>query len=322
MSDAIQVVDFSPFLNGTDKQATAESIFKSFKDTGFVYLVNHGLPNHEIENMFSWSKKFFSLPHEEKMLAPHSASQTRHRGYLFPGSTKVTQHIYDDEELAKRRAIPDVRENFGLGREDDENNANVWLPDHVLPGFKEACLNFYWKMYDLEKSILRALAIGFNLPEDALIKVHAGPHSVLHLVHYPSVSMKALQANEVSRIDAHSDCGAITILIQDDVGGLEVEDPVHPGLFRPANPIPGSIIVNSGDLLMRWSNDTIPSTIHRVRAPLNNTNSDGMVPERYSIPYDPFTVIDALPGTWSREHPKKYEPILTHEYMTKRLATL
>ncbi|KAG6849117.1 hypothetical protein H0H93_011178 [Arthromyces matolae] len=309
MSDAIQVVDFSPFLNGTDKQATAESIFKSFKDTGFVYLVNHGLPSHEIESMFSWSKKFFSLSHEEKMLAALSVSKSyRRRGYAFPGLTKVTQHIYDDEELAKRRAIPDVKEHFAVGLEDVE--PNVWFPDHVLPGFKEACLNFYWKMYDLEKSILRALAIGFNLPEDALTKVHAGPHSLLHLIHYPSVSLEALQTNEVSRIDAHSDFGSITLLIQDNVGGLEVEDPVHPGLFRPVNPIPGSIIVNSGDLLMRWSNDTIPSTIHRVRAPLNNTNSDGMVPERYSIPYDPSTIIDALPGTWSAEHPKKYEPIL------------
>ncbi|GLB45690.1 putative clavaminate synthase-like protein [Lyophyllum shimeji] len=275
--------------------------------------------------MFSWSKRFFSLHLEAKMLAPHPASGTHHRGYSPPGLEKVSQHLYDTSELAKNRAkAQDVKESFECGREEDEAMPNIWLPDGVLPGFKEAALDFFWKCFELEKTILRALAVGFDLPEDYFVKFHTKPDNQLRLLRYPSVPLHALETNEVTRIDGHSDFGSITILFQDEVGGLEVEDPHHPGTFNPVPPIPGSVVVNAGDFLMRWSNDTIRSTIHRVRAPRNAVVTDGMVPERYSIPYfcgpDFSTVVDPTPGTWSADHPKRYEPISAAAYIMKRLA--
>lgn len=111
------------------------------------------------------------------------------------------------------------------------------------------------------------------------------------------------------------------MLVQDDVGGLEVEDPHNPGTFVPVPPIPGSIVVNAGDFLMMWSNDTIRSTIHRVRSP---TAKSDVIPSRYSIPYfcaaDLSTVVDCIPGTWSTERPKLYPPTSAGEYILKRLS--
>ncbi|KAJ6631697.1 thymine dioxygenase [Mycena sp. CBHHK59/15] len=279
----------------------ADSILSSFKEVGFVYLLNHGIPQERIAEMF-------------ELLAPHPPSGTHHRGYSSPGQEKVVQHVYHPDAIAEERArAPDAKESFECGREGDEVMPNIWLPDGVLPGFKEKSLDFFWLCYEIELDILRALALGFDLPEEYFLKYHTAPDNQLRFV-----PTEALQNERISRIGQHSDFGSITLLLQDDVGGLEVEDPHIAGLFRPAPPIQGALAVNAG------SNDTIRSTIHRVRAP-PHAKSDGMTPDRYSIPTyfccaDFRTVVDCIPGTWSDERPKKYEPISAEEYIMKRMA--
>ncbi|KII86504.1 hypothetical protein PLICRDRAFT_44099 [Plicaturopsis crispa FD-325 SS-3] len=321
----ISIVDFGPFLDGSNKQAVADAMLTSFKNIGFVYLVNHGLPQDKIDGMFEMSRRFFSQPEETKMLAPHPPSGTHHRGYSAPGKEKAVQHIYDEEGLlAERKKAPDVKESFEVGREEDEYMPNIWLPDGVLPGFKETSLDFFWTCNETKFKVLSALALGLHLPEDFFEAYHQTPDNQLRLLHYPSVPISSLQNDEVVRIGAHSDFGSITLLMQDDVGGLEVEDPNKPGEFRAAPAVPGAIIVNAGDFMARWSNDQIRSTVHRVRAPPNLTSADGMTPERYSIPYvcsiDFSKVVECLPGTFSEERPKKYEPISALDYIMKRLA--
>ncbi|OCH91839.1 thymine dioxygenase [Obba rivulosa] len=320
----ISVIDFGAFLNGAKKQEVADAMLKSFQDTGFVYLVNHGISQDKVQSMFDWSKKFFSLPQDIKMLAPHPSSGTHHRGYSAPGAEKVTQHVYDSAELAKIRGkAPDVKESFESGREDDIVQPNIWLPEDALPGFRNACLNFFWTCREAELNILKALALGLNLPEGFLLEYHSAVDNQLRLLRYPSVPVEQLEREEVARIGAHSDFGSITLLLQDDVGGLEIEDPNNPGTFLSASPVEGALIVNAGDTLARWSNDTIRSTIHRVRAPPNSAK-DGVTPERYSIPYfcsaDFSAMIDCLPGTYSEERPKKYEPVTAGQYVLYRLA--
>ncbi|KAF8516546.1 Clavaminate synthase-like protein [Hysterangium stoloniferum] len=322
-ASGIQIVNFAPFLDATDRQGVADAMLESFKDAGFVYLVNHPLPKRKIEAMFELSKKFFSLPMETKMLAPHPPSGTHHRGYSKPGLEKVTQHVYDTEELVRNRAeAPDVKESFECGREVSLEMPNIWLPEGVLPGFKEICLDFYWTCNEVELVILKALALGFHLSEDYFTSVHMKSDNQLRLLHYPSVPAESLEKGEITRIGAHSDFASITLLLQDEVGGLEIEDPKNPGIFKPAPYVEGALIVNAGDFMMRWSNDIIRSTVHRVRAPPGKVNENGMTPERYSIPYDHSTVVDCVPGTWSEANPKKYEPLSAGEYIMKRVAAL
>ncbi|KAI0732029.1 thymine dioxygenase [Fomitopsis betulina] len=322
--NGIPVISLAPFIDGSNKPAVADAMLDSFKTIGFVYLVDHGLPKDKIAGMFEWSKRFFALPMESKMLAPHPPSGTHHRGYSPPGKEKVVQHIYDEKELAKVRAkAPDVKESFEVGREEDPAMCNIWLPEGILPGFKETCLDFFWACREVELTLLHALSLGLHLEEDFLEKFHTAPDNQLRLLHYPSVNVKQLENDEVARIGAHSDFGSLTMLMQDDVGGLEVENPHNPGEFSPATPVEGAIIVNAGDFLMRWSNDMIKSTIHRVRAP-PQASKDGITPERYSIPYfcaaDYSRTVDCLPGTFSEKHPKKYEPISSGKYIMSRLV--
>lgn len=322
---SIPIINFGPFLDGSNKQEVADAMLESFKSIGFVYLVNHGLSQEKIDDMFAWSRRFFEQPRETKMLAPHPPSGTHHRGYSAPHVEKVVQHIYDENELAANRAkAPDVKESFEVGREGDEHMPNIWLPEGVLPGFKETCLDFFWMCNETKFKVLSALALGLHLPEDFFEQYHQVPDNQLRLLRYPSVPIESLQKDEIVRIGAHSDFGSITLLMQDDIGGLEVEDPNKSGEFNAAPPVKGSIMVNAGDFMMRWSNDLIRSTVHRVRAPPNSVTEDGMTPERYSIPYfcstDFSKVVECLPGTYSEERPQRYEPISALDYIMKRLA--
>jgi isopenicillin N synthase-like dioxygenase len=103
----IPIVDFGKFLSGTREQQKeiALQIDDAFRNVGFVYLKNHGVAKDKVEECFSWSKKFFDLPLETKMLAPHPPGGSHHRGYSAPGLEKVTQHTYSEEDIAKAREV-------------------------------------------------------------------------------------------------------------------------------------------------------------------------------------------------------------------------
>ena len=132
------------------------------------------------------------------------------------------------------------------------------------------------------------------------------------------------------RAGEHSDYGSVTLLFQDQQGGLEVKSPK--GTFVRATPIEGTVVVNAGDLLARWSNDEIRSTKHRVLQPppkaREANEEDGeMYGSRYSVAYfcnpnfDRW--IEALPGTWEKEKGKggkKYEGIYSGDYLVQRLS--
>ncbi|KAF8319206.1 thymine dioxygenase [Amanita rubescens] len=318
----IQIVDFAPFLDGSAKQQAADQILASFKSAGFVYLTNFGLSNEDVQGMFDLSKHFFSLPHETKILAPHPESGTHHRGYSYPCQEKVMQYSESGDPFTI--PPPNMKESFEVGSEDNDFMPNIWLPEGVLPGFKEACLGFYWKCHEVEKNILRALALGFGLEEEWFLRYHKTANNQLRLLHYPSIALESLLSNRFTRLSGHTDFDTFTFLFQDDIGGLEVEDPNEPGKFVAVPPVPNSVVLNAGDFLRRWSNDTIRSTLHRVVAPPDVATEDGVLPARYSIPYfcapDMSSIIESIPGTWSADQPKKYEPVSVKEYVMKRFS--
>jgi len=261
------------------------------------------------------------------MLAPHPPGGSHHRGYSAPGVEKVSQHEYDPNELAKARDVPDFKESFESGNVKDAAQPNIWLPDDKLPGFRPSMEKYFTNCATLVHQILDTLSIALNVPEPGLSPTHSKSLFQLRLLHYPAIAAEELQDKKRSRINAHSDFGTLTLLFQDSVGGLEIESPHRPGEFRPAEPIDGTVLVNVGDLMARWSNDRWRSTVHRVGIPPNGTHEEGVVPDRYSIPFfataDMDTVIDALPGCWDEEgNKKKYEKVTAWGYVQMRMAAL
>ncbi|GJP94994.1 isopenicillin N synthase [Aspergillus niger] len=257
----IPVVDFSQWYNSPDassRQQVAHALVKACQDVGFVYIVNHSLPGSVLDEAFDWMRRFFELSSEDKMRAPHPEGWAVHRGYSWPGLEKVSQVMStgDDEDARKKlREVPDVKEIYDIGSEENSVQPNQWLPEETLPGYRNFMVQFYWKCNKVGSEILHALAAGLDLEDGCyLTKKHSGHNNQLRLLHYLPVPAEELETERTARCPAHTDWSSITMLFQDDCGGLEVEDISRPGTFVPAAPLKHAIIMNIGDLLQMWSN--------------------------------------------------------------------
>jgi isopenicillin N synthase-like dioxygenase len=115
--------------------------------------------------------------------------------------------------------------------------------------------DFYWECSKVSREILTAIGTGMGLKDpEFMLKFHSGHNNQLRLLHYPPIPAAHLENESSARMPAHSDWGSITMLFQDDCGGLEVENQHVPGEFIKATPLKNAIVMNIGDLLMRWSN--------------------------------------------------------------------
>ncbi|EIW77942.1 Clavaminate synthase-like protein, partial [Coniophora puteana RWD-64-598 SS2] len=295
------------------------------RDVGFAYLINTGIEDGEVQNMFDWSKKLFALPLETKLKAKHPPEGWKHRGYSAVGMEKVSEGFQAKPSPAQHY----LKESFDMGSDAPTARLeNVWVPEEDLPGFRDASCHFQavCRHFQMTK-LLPALAMGIPGVNDKAFfeKFHKAEDNQLRLLRYPGGEPEVFgkDAQDGRRCGAHSDFGTCTLLFQDDVGGLEVEDPHLPGTFVPVPPVPGAVVFNVGDLLMRWSNDTLRSTLHRVVAPPFAASKDGRVPERYSIPYfmspDRQAFVECLPGCSGPDRPVRYPSVSAQKYIDDRL---
>ncbi|KAL3423339.1 2OG-Fe(II)oxygenase [Phlyctema vagabunda] len=321
----IPLVDFSLFLNGTpsQRQATAESILHGFQTAGFIYLKNIPIASSTVQSTFATSAKFFTRSQEEKDTLAWT-TPAANRGYVAHGREKVSNMISKEDVAALKAQAPDLKESFEIGREGEEGHPNNWpTSDTAAADFKEVMCSFFGMCKDLHIEVMRAIAVGMGLSESYFDEYTDVGDNTLRLLHYPSVPKSVFSANKFQvRAGEHTDYGSITLLFQDDRGGLQVKSPN--GTFVNATPIPGTVVVNAGDLLARWSNDTIKSTLHRVIEPPGGKEIDGKYPARYSMAYfcNPNfkSFIEAIPGTYESEKDRKYEGINSHVYLEQRLA--
>jgi len=320
----IPVIDFSKFRTSSspkEKRETAKEIVSAFKESGFLYLANHGIITSEVQGTFQRSADFFSLPYDVKQKLAWEDPRSN-RGYVEIGRERVTQSANPEEIAVLREKAPDFKETMEIGRDWDTDWKNQWSSETSAPGFKQNMLDFYETCHELHVHVMRSIAIGLDLKEHFFDnKIDEKCHN-LRLLSYPAIKTDILQNEGQARAGAHSDYGTITLLFQDSVGGLEVQNP-HTGEFIPATPIPETIVVNVGDLLARWSNDVLRSTLHRVVAPPAKKISDTetITPKRQSIAFfcNPnfSTDVSCLPNCGEMV---KYPPINTGDYIVGRLA--
>ena len=179
----VDLASFTPKASPETRINIAQDLVKACREVGFVYIQNHGVPQETLNQAFAISKKFYDLPREEKMKAPHPPGWAVHRGYSWPGLEKVSGAISEKDDkgwIEKLREVQDYKESYEVGSEHDPDMPNIWPPDEVLPEWRPFMTDFYWVCFEAAKKILRALALGIGLKdEDHLLNLHSGHHNQL-----------------------------------------------------------------------------------------------------------------------------------------------
>jgi isopenicillin N synthase-like dioxygenase len=286
----IPIIDMAPAAaGGAGLGAVAAAVRRASTDVGFFYVSNHGIPPAVIDAAFAASHEFFALPLAQKQAV---AVDRRHRGYIRMGEAKMYSG-----------ARPDLKESFVYGLDLPESDPDVragkalmgpnrWPAE--LPALKTAFDRYYAEIDRVGRNLLRAFAVSLDLAEDFFTSRYTKPLARGSLVYYPP-QPPDLGADQFG-VSAHTDYGCITFVCQDDTGGLQARN--RAGEWVGAPPIPGTLVVNIGDLLARWTNDLFRSTPHRV------VNTSGRARYSMAVFYDPdfdaeVKVIDSCvaPGT-------------------------
>jgi isopenicillin N synthase-like dioxygenase len=264
---AVPVIDISPYFSGdlAQKRQVAKLIDDACRSIGFLVISGHGVPSALIERTDALARAFFDLPIDVKL-----KYKTGYRGYS-PMFTSALAYTSGDGQSA-----PDFREIFSIGqphvdRQDpyfgSETGRRIF-PDNVypqeVPGLRETLEAYYGAMTALATTLMRLFALALDLDEhwfDDKIDKHMTGFS---LSNYPDQPQG--QAPNQLRAGAHTDWGSLTILkTEDKPGGLEVL--TTQGAWEAVPIIPGTFIINIGDLMAQWTNDRWISNMHRVVNP-------------------------------------------------------
>jgi len=289
--------------------AVGRAIRAACLDKGFMYVTGHGIDGDLRAQVLAQAAAFFDMPLDNK-IAVSMAHSPCNRGYEpMRGQT------------LEAGAPPDLKESFYSGED--------LAPDHpsVLAGkfnhgpnqwpegadaFRATLERYFQEMQALAALLMQGLALSLDLPEDHFAPVCVAPLSNLRLIHYPPQPANPLPGEK--GCGAHTDWGALTLLMQDDVGGLQVWDEAAGWVDAP--PLTGSYIVNLGDMIARWTNDRYRSTLHRV------VNLSGR--ERYSVPFffsgNPDEPVVCLPGCASIDAPALYAPTTVEGHLREMYA--
>jgi isopenicillin N synthase-like dioxygenase len=285
------------------RAAVAAQLGAACRANGFFYIRNHGVDEKLVAAVFDETRKLFALPAEAKAAVDKARSRAN-RGYEPLGG-----------QTLQYGALPDLKEGYYIGPElaaDDpkaqkfNHGPNQW-PD-ALPGFRPTMEAYFAACQALGDRLIRGLALSLDLPEDYFAGFCRDPMTTLRLLHYPPQPPNADAGQQGA--GAHTDFGGVTLLRQDEVGGLQVWDQASDGWIH-AVPEPGTFVVNLGDMIARWTNDRYRSTLHRV------VNVSGR--ERYSIPYFYTGNYDhevaCIPTCLAPGETPKYPPITVEEHL-------
>ena len=276
--EEIPSLDIAPYLNREPGgyELVAAKLRDISRTVGFFYLKGHGIPQHLIDRVFAELRRFHALPIETKRKIPYFDTGSFRSGYQ--------PCFKDDYQRTNVNIIANAKPNlvakFAINREggsggpsmtDEERRARVNIWPENLPGFRETLLDYHAGIENLGRQFLPLWAASLKLPLDYFDKFFATPHLTMNLLYYPP--QRGVGDRQYG-IAPHTDNALMTFLAQKDVSGLAVRMPS--GRWRAVDIVPGTLLVNTGNLIVRWTNDEYLSTKHRVI----NTNTV----DRYSIP--------------------------------------
>ena len=244
-----------PIINIAAPDAAA-ALGRALEEIGFAYIAGHGVPQATIDSAFAASRAFHASSLAQKRSL---AINDWHRGYMgMATSTVVTSSV-------ARVTRPNLSESLMIMHEpaEDEIGQPLQGPNQWpgwLPEFRPAIEEYREGAERVSRAVIRLIAVALGLPETALDRHFARPTSFLRLLHYPPHPVDA--SEDQFGAAPHTDYGIITLLAQDDSGGLQVRrrDAGGDDGWIDAEPLPGTFVLNVADMLARWTNDRFVST--------------------------------------------------------------
>lgn len=313
-SNGIPIINLGPWLReeeGSYKN-TVDAFFSAYNKLGFAVIVNHGIPQSVVHNLFQASKRFHALPLKSKMAIELNQL---HRGYIAINTST------DVNATLTKVTKPNQSESFMMMREDRQNSPEVLSDTYLagpnqwpeLPGFRVAVTACHDALRSLGYKLMSIAcdAIGANKQE--IMPAFDVPTTWLRLLHYPPAPLE--READLYGSAPHTDFGCLTILLQDEVSGLQVMTPE--GDWIDVQPQPNAFVVNVGDMLNRWSNGILKSTPHRV------INSSGKA--RFSCPFffDPNVATDITPleSCIKLNYPAKFSTVNFGQFLRHELES-
>lgn len=286
----IPVIDLG---DGSAAEAGA-AIDAALTGTGFFAVRGHGVPAATTLAAFDANRRFFELPEAVKARWGIDAN---HRGF-----DPIGWQALDPTQP------PDLKESFYVGVE--AIAPNRWPDEALVPGFRAAVEAYAVEMRHLAGRLMGLFETALDLPAGHFDAFMRHPTCTTRLLHYPPQPASAAPGQIGCGV--HTDWGALTLLVQSEAGGLQVQH--LDGHWLDVPPLPGAYIVNIGDMMQRWTNDRWRSTPHRV---INRHGGR----ERWSIAYffdlDAEAAIVPLPTCVSAERPARYAPITAGEHLAE-----
>ena len=309
VSQQVPELSLKAYTHGSEQEKITftDALFTGLKEFGFVILRDHPVEIPLLRKAYELSEQLFNLPNaiKDSYTGPTGGGE---RGYTPFG-----------REHAKNNKFPDLKEFWHVGRElPREHNLssyfapNIWPND--LPEFNHVFHSLFQALDDTGRIMLQALTIPLDVDKDYFTRMTDTGSSILRLLHYPPL-MKGTDPNCI-RAAAHEDINLITLLVSASSSGLELLD--RNGEWLAIETSPDNIIVDSGDMLARLTNEIIPATTHRV------VNPKGPNRSRYSMPFfmhpNPDAVLSCLRSCEGSG--RRYPDIPAHDFLMERLRDI
>jgi len=287
--------------SSTASRVAVDDIARACREWGFFQVINHNVPSKLIADTWAQTRQFFAQPVSDK----EKLMRTRDNPWGY----------YNNELTKNQRDKKEVFDYTTDGFDPIYSAENRWPEGNAefgrtMQAYRDACT-------DLGLSLLQAFCVGIDLPADHMQKDFAENHTGFIRLNYYPVKDPMASSDTAHLPDAdlgvhhHTDAGALTVLMQDDVGGLQV---FRDGYWHNIAPVPGAFVINTGDMMQVWSNDNYQAAVHRVLA-MNDR-------DRFSIPFffnpSAATTGSPFPTVISTECPARYKTIPWSEFRGKR----
>ena len=319
---AVPVVDIAQFVSGDKarKLAVAQAVDEACRRIGFLIVAGHDVPRPVVDDALAATWAFFDLGDGEKRQWISPKGDFR-RGYMPVGGNALAYTLGG-------KSPPDLIEAFTFGRFDlpaepyYAAHRETWFEPNIWPtqppGFQQRLCTYYRAMERLVETLMRIFALALGMAEEFFADKIDRHITAMRLNHYAEASRPPLPGQ--LRAGAHTDYGSLTILLATDAaGGLQVRG--GDGSWWDVAPVPGTFIVNLGDLMAQWTNDRWVSTLHRV---VNPPAARRVGSRRASIGFfhqpNHDALIECLPTCRPPDDPPRYAPTTSGAHLLAKTA--